>query len=288
MKHFDLVVVTGAGSGIGRGTARAFARTGAQVVIADVDRAGASETVRQIEDFGGRAAAYGLDVSDTNALELFAEWVRLEQGVPDVVVNNAGILVGGPFLDIPVEDFERIMDVNLMAMIHGSRIFAQHMIDRGRGGHIVNVSSMGAFAPYRLGTPYCVTKYAAKHFSDCIRAELAPHRIGVTVVCPGLIASNLAETASMSGVTDRQADVIREVVARGMALIAMDPDKAGQRIVSAVRKNRALRMIRLESYASYGLSRLSPTAQRAVMRAATGPELEQAARLLSAFERQHP
>ncbi|MBL1078102.1 SDR family NAD(P)-dependent oxidoreductase [Nocardia sp. 2] len=277
-----LAVVTGSGSGIGRGTARAFAATGATVVVADIDLDGAKETVRQIESRGGRAIAYRLDVSEVEGLEAFAEQVRAEHGVPDVVVNNAGILVGGPILEVPVEDFERIMDINLMAMIHGCRIFGQQMVDRGRGGHLVNVSSMAAFAPYRLGTPYCVSKAAVKHFSDCIRAEFASARIGVTAVCPGLIASNLTETASMSTVSDDQADLIKEGVARAMALVAMDPDKAGRRIVSAVRHNRALQMIRLESYASYTLSRLSPGAHRLIMRVATGPELERLGRTLAA------
>ncbi|MEV6557462.1 SDR family NAD(P)-dependent oxidoreductase [Nocardia sp. NPDC051756] len=289
-----VAVVTGAGSGIGRGTAKALAAQGATVIVADIDRAGADETVSIIEAAGGKAFAHRLDVADTAAMTAFAEQIRTEHGVPDVVVNNAGILVGGPFLDIPLDDLHRIIDINLMAMIHGCHIFGAQMVERGRGGHLVNVASMGAFAPYRLGTPYCVSKYAVKHFSDCLRAEFAQHRIGVTAVCPGLIATHLADTASMATLTDGEVDTTKEVVARAMALIAMDPDKAGRHITTAIRKNQAIKPIRLEAWLSYYLSRLSPTAHRAVMRVATGPELERVGRRLLASvpaqlrERQRP
>ncbi|WP_405484993.1 SDR family NAD(P)-dependent oxidoreductase [Nocardia sp. NBC_00511] len=287
MRKLDstVAVVTGSGSGIGRGTAKALATEGAKVVVADLDIAGAEQTAEIIRAAGGTAAAYRIDVSDTAALEQFALDVEDQFGVADVVVNNAGILVGGPILDVPLEDFERIMAVNTMAMIHGCRIFGARMVARGRGGHLVNIASMGAFAPYRLGTPYCVSKAAVKHFSDCVRAEFAPHGIGVTAVCPGLIATNLAETAEMATMTDGQTDVIKEAVARSMALIAMDPDKAGRHIVSAIKRNQAIRPIRAEAWLSYGLSRLSPTAHRAIMRVATGPEIEQLGRGLSASDR---
>ncbi|MFI1915979.1 SDR family NAD(P)-dependent oxidoreductase [Nocardia sp. NPDC020380] len=280
-----VAIVTGAGSGIGRGTAKALAATGAKVVVADLDTRGAQRTAELIEAAGGTAAAYRIDVSDTAALEVLADDVETLFGVADIVVNNAGILVGGPILDVPLADFERIMAVNTMAMIHGCRIFGGRMIERGRRGHLVNVASMGAFAPYRLGTPYCVSKAAVKHFSDCLRAEFAPHGIGVTAVCPGLIATNLAETAEMATMSDGQTDVIKEAVARSMALIAMDPDKAGRHIVSAIRKNQAIKPIRAEAWLSYGLSRISPTAHRAVQRVATGPEIEQLGRALSASDR---
>ncbi|MFB7719136.1 SDR family NAD(P)-dependent oxidoreductase [Nocardia sp. NPDC056100] len=276
-----VAVVTGAGSGIGRGTANALADEGAKVIVADLDIAGAEQTVAGIRANGGQAAAYRIDVSDTQALEAFADTVSAEHGVPTVVVNNAGILVGGPILDVPLADFERIMAVNTMAIIHGCRIFGERMVEHGRGGHLVNIASMGAFAPYRLGTPYCVSKAAVKHFSDCVRAEFAQYGIGVTAVCPGLIATNLAETAEMATISDGQADVVKEAVARGMALVAMDPDKAGRHIVSAIKRNQAIKPIRAEAWLSYGLSRLSPTAHRAIMRVATGPEIEKLGRGLA-------
>ncbi|MFE3190783.1 SDR family NAD(P)-dependent oxidoreductase [Nocardia sp. NPDC059240] len=278
--HSAVAVVTGAGSGIGRGTAKALAAEGAKVVVADLDTAGAERTVELIEAAGGTAVAYRIDVSDTAALEKLADDIEAEHGPVDVVVNNAGILVGGPILDVPLADFERIMAVNTMAMIHGCRIFGGRMVARGQGGHLVNIASMGAFAPYRLGTPYCVSKAAVKHFSDCVRAEFAPHGIGVTAVCPGLIATNLAETAEMATLTDGQSDAVKVVVARAMALVAMDPDKAGRIIVSAIKKNQAVKPVRAEAWLSYGLSRLSPTAHRAIMRVATGPELERLGRAI--------
>ncbi|RDI42642.1 SDR family NAD(P)-dependent oxidoreductase [Nocardia mexicana] len=276
--HPGVAVVTGAGSGIGRGTAKALAAHGAELIVADIDRAAADDAVAELRDLGSKATAYELDVADTAALEEFAETVRTAHGVPDVVVNNAGIVVGGPFLDVPVEDLERIIDINLMAMIHGCRIFGQQMVARGTGGHLVNISSMAAFAPAPYGWPYSISKYAVKHFSECLRAELAPHGIGVTVICPGLIATNLTATARMASLTDRQADIGRRLALAGQALFGADPDGAGRTIVRAIRKNIAVEPIRPEARISYPLARLFPGVVRAGMILASDRRVERLVR----------
>lgn len=276
--HPGIAVVTGAGSGIGRGTAKALASHGAEVIVADIDLPAAQDAVAEIRGLGGVAMAYRVDVADTDALEEFAETVRTVHGVPDVVVNNAGIVVGGPFLDVPVEDFERIMDINLMAMIHGCRIFGQQMVERGTGGHLVNISSLAAFAPAPYCWPYSVSKYAVKHFSECIRAELAPHHIGVTAVCPGLIATNLATTAQVATVTDRQMEIGRTAVLKGMALLGANPDGAGRDIVRAIRRNTAVAPIRPEAHLARQAGRLFPGIVRAGMTVVAHPRWERLGR----------
>lgn len=276
--HPGVVVVTGAGSGIGRATAQAFAELGGEVVVADINLPAAAETVALIKRAGGLAHSYQIDVSSVAALEEFGTWVRVNHGVPDIVVNNAGIVVGGPFLDLDVADIQRIVDINLMAMIHGCRIFGAQMVERGAGGHLVNVASLAAYAPCRMTLPYSITKAGVKHFSECIRAELAAHRIGVTVVCPGLIGTNLAQTATIRGVTDEQANLGRDLVAKLMPVVGADPAKAAKAIVSAVRRNQAVRPIRAESWISYRLARWFPRGTRTVMRIGTGPELEKLGR----------
>lgn len=155
-----LVSVTGAGSGIGRETAFAFAREGAEVVISDIDEAAVKATAAEIATRGGVAHAYVLDVSDAQAVEAFAARVSAEHGVPDIVVNNAGIGQAGGFLDTPAEQFDRVLDVNLGGVVNGCRSFGRRMVERGTGGHIVNVSSMAAYAPLQSLSAYCTSKAA--------------------------------------------------------------------------------------------------------------------------------
>ncbi|WP_169814914.1 SDR family NAD(P)-dependent oxidoreductase [Nocardia crassostreae] len=278
-----LAVITGAGSGIGRGTAKALATHGAEVIVADIDMVAARDAVAAIRSRGEVAMAYELDVADTDALEDFAATVRAQHGVADVVVNNAGIVVGGPFLEVPVEDFQRIVDINLMAMIHGCRIFGRQLVERHQGGyrgrgHLVNISSLAAFAPAPYCWPYSVPKYAVKHFSECIRAELAQYGIGVTAVCLGLIATHLTHTARVASVNDEQLAIGRNAAAKGMALFGAHPDQAGRGIVQAIRKNKAVAPIRPEAYAAQVISRLFPGAVRAGMTIAADRRLERLGR----------
>ncbi|OHU53274.1 SDR family NAD(P)-dependent oxidoreductase [Mycobacteroides chelonae] len=262
----QLAVVTGAGSGIGRGTAKALASRGAVLVIADIDLVSAQDAAREIRDGGGHAFPYRLDVADTLALEEFATDVKNTHGVPDVVVNNAGILVGGPLVDVPLADLKRIIDINLLAMVHGCRVFGGQMVDRDTGGHLVNIASMAAFAAAPFTGPYSISKYAVNHFSECIRAELAPYGIGVTAVCPGLIATNLATTMKADGLLDvNQSDLARRLLLKGQAMFGMHPDKAGRIIVRAIEKNRAIQPVRIEAHLSYPLARYLPGVVRALM-----------------------
>ena len=167
-----LVSVTGAGSGIGRATALEFAREGAEVVVSDVDEAGVKETAAQIAARGGIAHAYTLDVADADAVERFAEQVCAEHGVPDIVVNNAGVGHAGMFLDTPRDEYDRVLDINFGGVVNGCRSFGRRLVDRGTGGHIVNVSSMAAYSPQQSMNAYATSKAAVFMFGDCLRAEL--------------------------------------------------------------------------------------------------------------------
>ncbi|MEC3954053.1 SDR family NAD(P)-dependent oxidoreductase [Nocardia sp. CDC153] len=278
--HPELAVVTGAGSGIGRGTAKALAARGAEVVVADINFATAADTVALIRSAGGSAFPYALDVGDPLALETFADYVRTAHGIPDVVVNNAGIVVGGPFFDIRPADLHRIAAVNLTAIVHGCRLFGAQMAARGRGGHLVNISSIAAFTPVRLATPYSVAAAGVKHFSETLRTELASERIGVTVVCPGLIATNLAATATLATLSAEQVAITRQLVVKAMTLLGMHPDRAGRKIVAAIESNRALLPLRLESWLAYRLTRAFPRTSRTLMRVVSGPEVERVVRFI--------
>jgi NAD(P)-dependent dehydrogenase (short-subunit alcohol dehydrogenase family)/pimeloyl-ACP methyl ester carboxylesterase len=264
-----LVSVTGAGSGIGRETAYAFAREGAELVVSDIDEAAVKETAAEITSRGGIAHFYILDVSDTDAVEDFAERVSAEHGVPDIVVNNAGIGQAGQFLDTPAEQFDRVLDVNLGGVVNGSRAFGRRLVERGTGGHIVNVSSMAAYAPLQSLSAYCTSKAATFMFSDCLRAELDAADVGLTTICPGLIDTNIINTTRFdapAGKQGEQVDGRRGQLGKMFALRRYGPDKVADAILSSVQKNKPIRPVAPEAYALYGVSRLLPQALRSTAR----------------------
>ncbi len=264
-----LVSVTGGGSGIGRETALAFAREGAEVVISDIDDATVKDTAAQISARGGIAHAYTLDVSDADAVEQFAELVSAEHGVPDIVVNNAGVGQAGLFLDTPREEFDRVLAINFGGVINCCRSFGRRLVDRGTGGHIVNVSSMAAYSPQQSMNAYSTSKAAVFMFGDCLRAELDQAGVGLTTVCPGVINTNIVHTTRFDVPAGKQAKVEarRAQIEKAFAARRYGPDKVAKAIVSAVKKNKPIRPVTPEAYFVYGVAHLLPQAMRSSARA---------------------
>ena len=263
-----LVSVTGAGSGIGRETAVAFAREGADVVISDVDPAGLDETARLVAATGAAAHSYTLDVSDPVAVESFAERVCAEHGVPDVVVNNAGVGHAGFFLDTPAEEFDRVLDINFGGVVNGCRSFAKRLVERGTGGHIVNVASMASYAPVNVMNAYCTSKAAVYMFSDCLRAELDTAGIGLTTICPGVVGTNIVETTrfSLPDARSNDAETVRRRARKGFGARRYGPEKVAKAIVAAVTANKAIRPVTPEAYFVYGAAHALPPAMRSAAR----------------------
>lgn len=263
-----LVSVTGAGSGIGRETALAFAREGAELVVSDIDEVGLKETAGRIAALGSVAHSYPLDVSDAEAVERFAEEVCAAHGVPDIVVNNAGIGVAGAFLDTPAEQFDKVLDVNLGGVVNGCRAFARRLVERGTGGHIVNVASMAAYAPLQSLNAYCTSKAAVYMFSDCLRAELDSAGIGLTTICPGVVNTNIVSATNFHAPDGKRAAVPgrRAQLEKMFDMRRYPPDKVAKAIVSAVKKNKPIRPVTPEAYLLYGTSRIAPQALRSTAR----------------------
>ncbi|CAJ1582152.1 SDR family oxidoreductase [[Mycobacterium] wendilense] len=261
-----LVSVTGAGSGIGRATALAFAAAGAEVVVSDIDEANAKQTAAQIVERGGQAYAYALDVADAEAVQRFADQVCAEHGVPDVVVNNAGVGQAGAFLDTPPEQFDRVLAVNLGGVVNGCRAFAAQMVERGTGGHIVNVASVAAYAPLGSMNAYCTSKAAVHMFSDCLRGELASAGIGLTTIYPGMIDTNIVATTHFDADVDL-ADAARARAQKAFTRRRYSPEKVAKAILAAVQDGTAVRPVTPEAHIVHGLSRLVPGVLRRAARA---------------------
>jgi len=257
-----LALITGAGSGIGRATALAFAAAGADVLAADIDETGAAATAHRARELGVEAVPYAVDVVDGAALRKLAEQVRAEHGVPDIVMANAGVAVAGGFLDTDEDDWRRVLDVNLWGVVHTLRAFAPMLVERGGGGHLVVTASMAAYCPWPNMSAYATTKAAVLSLAQSLRTELAPHDIGVTAVCPGMIATNIINTARFAGqdeATERRSRQAADAVFRRRHY---GPDRVATAVLRAVEENRAVVPVTPEAYVAAAVARLSPALVR--------------------------
>ncbi|WP_235632104.1 SDR family oxidoreductase [Mycolicibacterium rutilum] len=184
-------VITGAGSGIGRASAHAMAARGARVVVADIDGDAAERVAEEIASSGGQAAAVVCDVTAEHAHAELGEFAVDRFGRVDVVMNNVGVLTSGRPDHLPVSEWQRIIDTNLMSVVRSNAVFLPVLMRQGRG-HIVNTASFAGLFSYSYDRlPYAATKAAIVQMSEGLRLYLQPRGIGVTVVCPGPVATNI-------------------------------------------------------------------------------------------------
>jgi NAD(P)-dependent dehydrogenase (short-subunit alcohol dehydrogenase family) len=253
-----VAVVTGAASGIGRATAVEFAVRGADVAICDVDEAGLKETAASIEGMGRRVCTARVDVASADDVRAFADQTYAELSRVDILVNNAGIGVGGLFVDVPLEEWDTIVAINLKGVAYGCHVFLPRMIAAGNGGHVVNIASMAGFCQAPGMSAYCATKFAVVGLSESIRIELAEHRIGVTAICPGVINTPIVRTGRQYGAI--ATDERREEGVRAFERRNYGPERVARGIMKAIQKNRGVAPVSPEAWAGYWTKRLFPWA----------------------------
>ncbi|MFE7660342.1 SDR family oxidoreductase [Streptomyces celluloflavus] len=263
----QLVLVTGAASGIGRATAFAFAEAGARIIAVDRDAEGAARTADMARLIGApQAWGEAVDVADEAAMEKLADKVDAAYGTVDVLVNNAGIGLSGSFLQTSSEDWRKVLDVNLWGVIHGCRIFGRRMAERGQGGHIVNTASAAAFQPSKVLPAYSTSKAAVLMLSECLRAELAGQGIGVSAICPGLVNTNITATSRFTGVPADEEKRRQAKAARMYGMRNYPPEKVADAVLRAVVRNQAVVPVTPEARGARLMSRFAPRALRALAR----------------------
>lgn len=257
-----VVVITGAGSGIGRDLALLCARRGAHLAICDINDAAVSGTAEAARTVGAEVLASQVDVSDADAMTWFAEATVTRFGRVDLLVNNAGVGLVGKFLDTSRKDWEWLVGINLMGVVHGCDAFLPTMVESGRGGHVVNLSSAAGLLANPELSAYSATKFAVLGLSEALRMELKPHGIGVTAVCPGIINTAITQNSPIRG--DGDVGERRTRLASTYAKRGYSPKLVAHNILRAVDRNRAVAPIAAEAHVMYVLSRIAPPLARRV------------------------
>ncbi len=249
-------VITGAAGGIGRAIAVSLARRGCHVALADVDDAGLAETAEMIRDYGVRVSRHHLDVADRVAVSEFPDIVAAEHGGVDVLVNNAGVAVGGTFEQVADEDFEWLFEINFWGVVRMTRAFLP-LLRASDDARIVNLSSIyGVVAPPEQAA-YSASKFAVRGFSEALRHELETSLIGVTVVHPGGVATSIAEKARIpAGISE---DEIARRQARYRKLLRLPPEIAGETIVRGIERRQSRVLVGSDAKVISLIARLLPS-----------------------------
>jgi len=220
-----VAVITGAGSGIGRAAALSFAARGARVAVSDVERERAEQTAADVVAAGGEALAVQVDVSSSDDLVRLRDLTLDRFGRIDVVMNNVGVLAMGAPETMPVEAWQRVLDLNVVSIARSNLVFLALLIEQGRG-HVVNTSSASGLLAYGFDRlPYVASKHAVVGISEALALYLGPKGIGVTCVCPSGVATNIVEQISFFGTSSTprspqhgivEAEVVGELIAEAV------------------------------------------------------------------------
>lgn len=268
-------LVTGAAGGIGGATAHVLGRERARLVLTDLDQGALDARADALRAAGAEVLmARAVDLTDADAVRRFADEVHAAHGPMDVLLNIAGISIWGTIDRLTEDHWRRLIDVNLMGPVHVLSSFLPPMIEARRGGHVVNVASAAALFGLPWHAAYSASKFGLRGISEVLRFDLRQHRIGVSLVCPGAVATPLVEGLEVADV-DRSAPSIQKVEQQFLRH-AITPEEAAEAIVTGLRNRRywvyTSRDIRLGHYAQrwfpWGYSLVMRLLNRKLTRAA--------------------
>ena len=224
-------LVTGGGNGIGRAIAVALADAGASVLVADIDGAGADAAAVEIRESGRKAIGVACDVAADGCFESLRDRMLAEFDRADIIVNNAGTLLSGLPLDIPLSEWRRVFEINLMSAVRSNAAFLPGLIARGEG-HIVNTASFAGLYGYAYDRlPYAASKAALISLSEGLALYLRPLGIGMTCLCPGPVRTTIMSRAKFLNAG-------LEMRSPGPQFPLLEPETVGAQLVDAIRKNR--------------------------------------------------
>ncbi|OBH82022.1 short chain dehydrogenase [Mycobacterium scrofulaceum] len=249
-------LVTGAASGIGRATALRLAADGAELYLTDRDRDGLELTVADARALGAEVPAHrALDIANYDQVAAFAADIHRDHPSMDVVLNVAGVSAWGTVDRLTHDQWSKMIAINLMGPIHVIETFVPPMVAARNGGHLVNVSSAAGLVALPWHAAYSASKYGLRGLSEVLRFDLARHRIGVSVVVPGAVNTPLVQTVEIAGVNREDPKVARWV--NRFSGHAVSPEKAAQKILAGVAKNRYLIYTSPDIRALYAFKRLA-------------------------------
>lgn len=253
MKKFEdsVAIVTGAASGIGRALGEELARRGALVIMADIQTELLEEVVGSITQSGHKAETAALDVTDFQAVKALVENTAARHRTLDYIFNNAGIAVGGEVRDVSIDDWRRVLDVNLLGVVHGVAVAYPLMVEQGHG-HIINTASIAGLIPFPVEVPYVASKYAVVGLSNALRVEGADLGVNVSVVCPGFIQTPIFYTSKLIKI-DRE-KMLKSLPKR----FVMTPEECASAILRGVERNKAFIVVTRAAKFFWWLHRIHP------------------------------
>jgi NAD(P)-dependent dehydrogenase (short-subunit alcohol dehydrogenase family) len=237
--------VTGGASGIGLALGRAFAQAGVHVMLADIETEALAAAVKSLGDVGPGVRGVDCDVADALSVERAAQATYRAFGNVHVVCNNAGVAAGGGIDHISLDNWRWVLDVNLMGVLHGIHSFLPHIRGHGEGGHIVNTASMAGMTGGLGFSPYTASKFAVVGMSEGLSAQLKPHGIGVSVLCPSYVRTGIGASGrnrpqryGASPTLDPASPAAAMVAEIALRLQAgLEPDAVAARVLDAVRND---------------------------------------------------
>ena len=250
-----VAVLTGAGSGIGRELALALARGGCQLALVDINAIQLAETAELARGLGVRVSEHAMDVADRTAIAGLPEQVIARHGQVDLLINNAGVALGGTFEQVTVENFDWLMAINFDAVVCMTRVFLP-LLKQRPVARIVNLSSLFGLITPAGQTAYCASKFAVRGFSNALRLELMGGPVGMTVVHPGGIATAIASSARVPDGTCEKELAVR--LKRTEKLLRMPPAKAAEIILRGVVLNKPRVIVGNDARILSWLERLLP------------------------------